>query len=91
MAAIALAAEKAEDEADLPFLRVNVPQAFDSCISGLARVATIVRSLKDFVHPSEGDMLPADLNRAIQSTVAIAINEYKYFADVRTELGELPS
>lgn len=90
MAAIALAAEKAEDEADLPFLRVNVPQAFDSCISGLARVATIVRSLKDFVHPSEGDMLPADLNRAIQSTVAIAINEYKYFADVRTELGELP-
>ncbi len=36
-------------------------------------------------------MGPADINRAITSTLTIARNEYKYVADVSTELGELPS
>ena len=77
------AAAKAEEEADLPYLRENMPQAFESCISGLDRVSTIVRSLKDFAHPSDEEMTPADLNRAIESSVSIAINEYKYVADLK--------
>jgi len=84
------AVAKAEENADLPYLRVQMPQAFESCISGLDRVSTIVRSLKDFAHPSGEAMVPADLNRAIQSGVAIAINEYKYVADLELDLGELP-
>ena len=35
-------------------------------------------------------MAPADLNRAIQSSVAIAINEYKYVADLELDLAEIP-
>ena len=80
----------AEDEADLPYVRENVPGAFDRCVDGLRRVATIVRSLKEFAHPSGKDMSPVDLNRAIQSTLTIARNEYKYVADLEVEFGDLP-
>jgi PAS domain S-box-containing protein len=83
-------AAKAEENADLPYLRTQMPQAFESCLNGLGRVTTIVRSLKDFAHPSEEAMVPADLNRAIRSGAAVAINEYKYVADLELDLGELP-
>jgi signal transduction histidine kinase len=36
-------------------------------------------------------MSPVDLNRAISATLTVACNEYKYIADLVTELGELPS
>jgi two-component system, NtrC family, sensor kinase len=67
-----------------------MPKAFESCIEGLHQVADIVRSLKDFAHPSRDEMVPADLNRAIQSSLTIATSEYKYVANLETELGELP-
>ena len=35
-------------------------------------------------------MAQADLNQAIQSTLVIASNEYKYVAEVETAFGELP-
>jgi len=84
------AAEQAEEEADLPYLRQQMPKAIESCIEGLHQVASIVRSLKEFAHPSQNEMVPADLNRAIQSSLTIATNEYKYVANLETELGELP-
>jgi signal transduction histidine kinase len=53
-------------------------------------VTTIVRSMKEFAHPDQKEKTYADLNRAIMSTLTIARNEYKYFADLDTSLGELP-
>jgi len=35
-------------------------------------------------------MAPIDLNRAIESTLVIARNEYKYVADLEVDLGSLP-
>jgi signal transduction histidine kinase len=46
--------------------------------------------MKEFSHPSQTDMAPADLNRAISATLTVARNEYKYLADVDVSLGELP-
>ena len=40
--------------------------------------------MKDFAHPGSGDKQSADLNRAIESTVTVARNEWKYIADVET-------
>ncbi len=88
--AIAADCAAAEDDADLPYIRENVPGAFDRCVDGLGRVATIVRSLKEFAHPSGKEMSAVDLNRAIQSTLTIARNEYKYVADLEVEYGVLP-
>jgi two-component system, NtrC family, sensor kinase len=50
-----------------------------------------VRSMKEFAHPDQREMTSVDLNRAIESTLIIARNEYKYVADVETDFGELPA
>ena len=80
----------AEEEVDLPYLLENLPGALDRSLDGLARIATIVRSMKEFAHPDQSGMSEVDLNRAIESTLTLARNEYKYVAEVKTELGELP-
>jgi PAS domain S-box-containing protein len=90
LASVIEAAEMAEEDADLPYLRANLPSAFDRCLDGLKRVTTIVRSLKEFAHPAETERVDADVNRAVESTLAIATNEYKYVADLQLELGDLP-
>lgn len=75
---------------DLGYLRENVPPALERALDGLNRVTTIVRSLKEFAHPDQKEMMAVDLNQSIMTTLAIARNEYKYLATVDTELGSLP-
>jgi signal transduction histidine kinase len=82
--------EAAAEAADLEYLLDNVPKALERSLEGLDRVATIVRSLKDFAHPEQKEMAPVDLEQAIQSTLTIARSEYKYVADVETDFGSLP-
>jgi len=79
-----------EVEADIAYLEERVPRAFARVCDGAERVASIVRAMKDFANPESHRHAPADLNRALQTTLTIARNEYKYVADVVTELGELP-
>jgi len=86
---ITLAAE-AEQAADFPYLRDNMPLAFDRCVDGLDRVATIVRSLKEFAHPAGERMVPTDVNHAIRNTLTIAATEYKYVAALETDFGDIP-
>jgi two-component system, NtrC family, sensor kinase len=69
----------------------NGPLAIDSSIEGLARIATIVRSMKEFAHPDQAHKTLADLNQAIRSTLVIAHNEYKYVAELDAQYGELPA
>jgi PAS domain S-box-containing protein len=83
-------AERSEHDADLDYLLENMPTAVERALEGLERVATIVRSMKEFAHPDLKEMSPVDLNQAIQSTLVIARNEYKYVADVETHFAELP-
>jgi PAS domain S-box-containing protein len=80
----------AEDRADLDYLRARVPGAVERAEDGVQRVATIVRAMRDFAHPPTAQMAPVDLNAALRSTLVVASNEYKYVADLETELGELP-
>ena len=47
---------------------------------------SIVRAMKEFSHPSQGQKQPVDLNRAIETTLTISRNEWKYVADVTTDL-----
>jgi PAS domain S-box-containing protein len=80
-----------EEDVDLSYLEANVPGSFESCLDGVSRISTIVRAMKEFAHPDQKEMAPADLNKALQTTLAIAKNEYKYVAEVTTEFGDLPS
>jgi PAS domain S-box-containing protein len=79
-----------EESIDLPYLDANAPGSFDSCQDGISRISTIVRAMKEFAHPDQKHKVPANLNQALQTTLAIAKNEYKYVAEVTTEFGDLP-
>jgi PAS domain-containing protein len=82
--------EQAEQDADLEYLSENLPRAMDRAVEGLSRVATIVRSMKEFAHPDARGTASADINSAISSTLVIARAEYKDVAEVFTDLGDLP-
>ncbi len=86
VAAAAKAAAEAEDDVDLDYILENAPVALDRARDGLGRVAAIVRSMKEFAHPDRKEMAQSDLNQAIRSTLVIASNEYKYVAEVETDL-----
>jgi signal transduction histidine kinase len=83
-------AREAEDEADLDYLVEHAPRALDRALDGLEQVASIVRSMKAFAHPDSSEMSAIDLNRAIESTLVMARNEYKYVADIATDFGAVP-
>lgn len=80
----------AEEEADLDFVREEVPKAVQRAVEGVDRVATIVKAMKGFSHPDSNEPAAADLNQAIEQTLVVANSEYKYVADVEMDLGELP-
>ena len=82
---------KTEEDVDLSYLEANAPSSFESCQDGISRISTIVRAMKEFAHPDQKEKVPANLNQAIRTTLAIAKNEYKYVADVLTELGDVPA
>jgi signal transduction histidine kinase/HAMP domain-containing protein len=88
--AAAQRAAEAEKAADLDYVLENAPPAIDSALEGLERIATIVRSMKEFAHPDQAVKQSADLNQAIRSTLVVARNEYKYVAEIDTQLTDLP-
>jgi len=91
----ALAAARAhiaglEAEADIDFVLENAPAAIGDALDGVSRISKIVRAMKEFAHPDQPELAPADLNHALETTLMIARNEYKYVAEVETDFGELP-
>ena len=82
--------KEAERGADLEFLDIEVPKAFERTLEGIGRVASIVRAMKEFAHPQRNEQSPADLNHAIETTLIVAHNEYKYVSTVATQLGAIP-
>jgi PAS domain S-box-containing protein len=75
---------------DLSFVRSEMPRAFERTFDGVARVSTIVKAMKEFAHPDAKEQSPADLNHAIETTLLVASNEYKYVAKVQTDFADLP-
>jgi PAS domain S-box-containing protein len=72
------------------FLDTEIPAAFERTREGIERVTAIVRAMREFAHPDTQQHAPADINHAIETTLLVARNEYKYTASVVTELAQLP-
>lgn len=87
---LARQAEEIEQEVDLEFLREEVPRAFQRTIDGVERVAHVVRAMKEFSYPNRKEKTASHINQAIDDALTVARNEYKYVADVKTDLAELP-
>ncbi|MEA2260644.1 MAG: two-component system, NtrC family, sensor kinase, partial [Acidobacteriaceae bacterium] len=69
---------------DVKFLVAEIPKAIDDTLEGIKRVSTLVSAIKEFSHPGTKEKVPLDLNHAIQSTITVAQNEWKYVAEVET-------
>jgi PAS domain S-box-containing protein len=81
-------AAQALEAADYDFLRREVPLALTQSLEGVERVTTIVRAMRDFSHPGSDLHEPADLNRAIRSTVEVCRNRWKESTRLELELDE---
>ena len=71
---------------DLDYLYAQIPSAINETLEGVDRVSKIVRAMKEFSHPGGKEKTTADLNKAIESTVTVARNEWKYVSDLKLEL-----
>jgi len=76
----------AVEKADLDYLNEEVPGALTQSLEGIERVAKIVRAMKEFSHPGSEEKVAVDINHAIETTLAVARNEWKYVAEVVTDL-----
>lgn len=91
-AELILATEAALKKADVDYLIEEIPKAVAQSLEGVERVAKIVRAMKEFSHPGTEDKTQVDLNHAIDSTLTVARNEWKYVAELVTEFDPtLPS
>ncbi len=74
----------AEKEADVEYLTEEIPKAIQQSLEGAECIAKIVRAMKEFSHPGTEEKTPIDINKAIESTITVARNEWKYVAEVVT-------
>lgn len=71
---------------DVAYLTEEIPRALQQSLEGIERITMIVQAMKDFSHPGTGHKTLLDLNQAIKSTIIVARNEWKYVADIVTDL-----
>ncbi len=74
-----------QEEIDIEFLREDIPNSLQESLEGLQKVAKIVGSMKNFAHPGENNFTYIDINKALDDTITICKNEWKYFTEVVTD------
>jgi PAS domain S-box-containing protein len=84
-AARVTALEERLADLDLPYLCAEIPPAIEQTLQGVESVAKIVRAMKEFSHPGGEAKTAVNLNRAIENTVLVSRNEWKYVAEVVTD------
>ena len=91
MAGVA-AFDQAMDSHDIAYLLDEIPRAASQSLDGVAQVARIVLSMKEFSHPGASHKTMADLNRALDSTITVSRNTWKHVARIDTDFAaDLPT
>ncbi|WP_243545291.1 ATP-binding protein [Pseudodesulfovibrio tunisiensis] len=76
------------DQEFLDELREDVPEALSDSLKGLERIAEIVASIKRLSHPGQTEKKYVNINDSVKSTITVATNEWKYVAEMQTELAD---
>jgi signal transduction histidine kinase len=71
---------------DTDYLLGETSGAIDQVLDGLERISNIVRAMKEFSHPGSKEKDLVDINHAIRITSTVARNEWKYVAEMITQL-----
>jgi histidine kinase len=85
-----VAIRRADEDADMGYLRENVPEACALALHGVKRVAKIVQAMRAFSYPDQSVQEATSLNAALENTLAVARSEYSNVADIETSFGEIP-
>ncbi len=80
------AVERQTQHMDLAYLQQEIPVAIQQSLEGVERVGSIVQAMKLFAHPGTDDKVPTDINAAIESTVNVSRNNWKYVAEMVLDL-----
>lgn len=79
------------ERVDVDYLAAEVPQAIRQSLEGVERITRIVRAMREFSHPGVERKVAVDLNHAIESTITVCRNEWRYVAETQTDFdGSLP-
>jgi len=89
-AALVDALEELARAADLDYLNREIPSSLDSVHDGVARIARIVRAMKELAHPGPREASAIDLPRALQNALDVTAAAYRYVADVETDFAPTP-
>jgi PAS domain S-box-containing protein len=76
---------EAVEQVDASYLLEEIPKAIDQTLEGVTRVSTLVSAMKEFSHPGTKEKVSLDLNHAIDCTITVARNEWRYVADLETD------
>lgn len=82
-----ISVDRDPDDLDIEFLRTEIPESLRQTQEGIERITKLIRAMKDFADKgTESEKAETDLNRAVQSTVDITRNEWKYAAEMELHL-----
>jgi PAS domain S-box-containing protein len=77
--------DKILEEEDVEYLKEEIPEALTQSLGGIERVSKIVLAMKEFSHPRMDEKKAIDINKAIENTLTVSHNEWKYVADAETD------
>jgi PAS domain S-box-containing protein len=76
---------------DVDFLNQEIPKSVQQSLKGVATISKIVGAMKEFSHPGTQEKVGVDLNHAIETTLTVSSNQWKYIANVETDFAaDLP-
>ncbi|MCB0353598.1 MAG: PAS domain-containing protein [Bdellovibrionales bacterium] len=70
---------------DLDYLVSEIPSAVSQTLEGANSVAKIVNSMKEFSHPGSESKTAMNIHAALESTLTVSRNEWKYLAEIELE------
>lgn len=71
-----------ENEIDIKYLTEDIPVVIAKTLDGVSRVLKIVKAMKDFSHPGSNKKIKTNINKALEDTITISKNEWKYVANI---------
>ncbi|MGD0958995.1 MAG: ATP-binding protein [Methylomonas sp.] len=82
--------EKLEQNEDLEFILQDAPAAISQSQQGMTQITRIVHAMKGFSHVSASSAMRVNINLALENTLIVTQNSYKYHTDVSKQFAELP-
>jgi signal transduction histidine kinase len=71
---------------EIDYLLQEIPAAIEQSLEGVECVSKIVRSMKEFSYPGTAEKQAVDINQALETTLTVSRNSWKYVAELHAEL-----